>query len=130
VRLCWMALTDQTASDDDAPKIATAHVGSLLLSRRLLAMTFGSIALFLPLLRQELDLTFSLTATSTLLAVVPSTGVVIVIFAIHTSFVQVYFGSIFALPIQLLRVRAEGLATGFGNFFANMGAFTASRWGR
>ena len=65
-----------------------------------------------------------LTVTSTLLAVVPNTALVIVIFAIHASFVQVYFGPIFALPIQLLRVKAEGLATGFGNFFANVGAFT------
>ncbi len=65
-----------------------------------------------------------LTATSTLLAVVPSTALVIAVFVVHTSFVQVYFGPIFALPIQLLHVKAEGLATGFGNFWANVGAFT------
>jgi hypothetical protein len=33
---------------------------SLLLSHWLFAMTFGSISLFLPLLRTDLDLTFSL----------------------------------------------------------------------
>ncbi len=65
-----------------------------------------------------------LTVTSTLLVVVQSTALVIVVFAVHASFVQVYFGPIFALPIQLLHVKAEGLATGFGNFFANVGAFT------
>ena len=65
-----------------------------------------------------------LTVTSTLLAVVPNTALVIVVFAVHASFMQVYFGPIFALPIELLGVKAEGLATGFGNFFANLGAFT------
>jgi DHA1 family inner membrane transport protein len=64
-----------------------------------------------------------LTVTSTLLAVVPNTALMIIIFSIHASFVQVYFGPIFALPIQLLRVKAEELATCFGNFFANVGAF-------
>jgi ACS family D-galactonate transporter-like MFS transporter len=64
-----------------------------------------------------------LTVTSTLLAVVPNTALMIIIFSIHASFVQVYFGPIFALPIQLLRVKAEELATCFGNFFANVGVF-------
>jgi ACS family D-galactonate transporter-like MFS transporter len=70
-----------------------------------------------------------LAVTSTLLSVVPSTTLVIVVVAVHASFVQVYFGPIFALPIQLLRVKVEGLATGFGNFFVNVGR-SRSRWGR
>ncbi len=65
-----------------------------------------------------------LTVTSTLLAVAPTTALVVAIYLVHASFMQVYFGPLFALPIELLRVRAEGLATGFGNFFANAGAFT------
>ena len=51
---------DQTVGGGDAERrITAARVSSLLLSRGLLAMTFGSIALFLPLLRTDLDLTFS-----------------------------------------------------------------------
>jgi MFS family permease len=55
-----MALIDQPDRDGELRRQLTmARVSSLLLSRGLLAMTFGSIALFLPLLRQDLDLTFS-----------------------------------------------------------------------
>jgi len=37
---------------------------------------------------------------------------------------QVGFGPMFALPIQLLGPATAGRSTGFGNFFANAGAFT------
>jgi len=40
--------------------ITSMRFSSLLLSHWLFAMTFGSISLFLPLLRTDLDLTFSL----------------------------------------------------------------------
>lgn len=38
-------------------------------------------------------------------------------------FVQLYFGPLFALPIQLLGARTAGVVSGFGNFCANVGAF-------
>ena len=47
------------ANGESGRRTTSMRVGSLLLSRGLLAMTFGSIALFLPLLRADLDLTFS-----------------------------------------------------------------------
>jgi len=39
-------------------------------------------------------------------------------------FVQLYFGPLFALPVEMLGPRTAGLASGFGNFFANIGGFT------
>ena len=44
--------------------------------------------------------------------------------AIQGIFVQVYFGPLFAIPVKILSRRTAGAATGFGNFFANLGGFT------
>jgi MFS transporter, ACS family, D-galactonate transporter len=46
---------------------------------------------------------------------------VIALVALISFFVQVYFGPLFALPIEALRLKEAGFATGFGNFFANLG---------
>jgi MFS family permease len=52
-------MTQTEADEEPGRRITSMRVGSLLFSRGLLTMTFGSIALFLPLLRTDLDLTFS-----------------------------------------------------------------------
>jgi sugar phosphate permease len=44
--------------------------------------------------------------------------------AVNGIFVQLYFGPLFAIPLELSSVRSAGLASGFGNFFANLGSFT------
>jgi sugar phosphate permease len=65
----------------------------------------------------------TLCATSLTIATVDITAVVIVALLINALFVQSYFGPIFVLPLEFFGHRSEGLATGFGNFFANLGAF-------
>jgi predicted MFS family arabinose efflux permease len=50
---------------------------------------------------------------------------VIALVAVISFFVQVYFGPLFALPVEALRLKEAGFATGFGNFFANLGGVAA-----
>jgi len=46
-----------------APSVVAVRMGSLLLSRGLLATYFGAVGLFLPLIREDLGLTFSQAGT-------------------------------------------------------------------
>jgi sugar phosphate permease len=43
---------------------------------------------------------------------------------VNSFFVQLYFGPLFAVPIDMLGTKTAGLSSGFGNFFANVGGFT------
>jgi DHA1 family inner membrane transport protein len=43
---------------------------------------------------------------------------------INATFSQLYFGPLFAIPIELFGQRNAGFIAGFGNGFANLGAFT------
>jgi predicted MFS family arabinose efflux permease len=43
---------------------------------------------------------------------------------INAAFVQFYFGPTFALPVERYGVRMIGTLSGFGNLFANLGAFS------
>ena len=45
--------------------------------------------------------------------------------ALISLFMQLYFGPLFAIPIQRLRLHDAGFATGFGNLFANVGGMIA-----
>lgn len=65
-----------------------------------------------------------LCATLLLLARVDAIGWLVLIVALNGFFVQFYFGPLFAVPIQALGPRTAGMASGFGNFFANLGGFT------
>jgi predicted MFS family arabinose efflux permease len=67
-----------------------------------------------------------LAVTTTLLAWAASLPMLVAIIAVNGFFVQLYFGPLFSLPIELLGVRNAGLTSGFGNFFANVGGFTVA----
>ncbi len=43
---------------------------------------------------------------------------------INATFSQLYFGPLFAIPLEMFGMRNAGFTTGFGNAFANLGAFT------
>jgi sugar phosphate permease len=43
---------------------------------------------------------------------------------INALFIQLYFGPLFALPVERYGPRMMGTLSGFGNFFANLGGFT------
>lgn len=60
----------------------------------------------------------------TLLAAVNNLAVVIILIFVTALFQQFYFGPLFSAPVEILRLRNAGVATGFGNTFANVGALT------
>jgi len=45
---------------------------------------------------------------------------------INAIFLQMYFGPLFSIPVEILGVPKAGISTGFSNFFANIGGFSAA----
>jgi sugar phosphate permease len=76
-----------------------------------------------PLLVIAVSLTM-LAITTVLLVHVHTLALLLVVFVVNGIFVQFYFGPLFAVSIQMLGSRRAGLATGCGNFFANLGGVT------
>lgn len=50
--------------------------------------------------------------------------ILIALVCINGVFVQMYFGPLFAVPIEILGTRTAGMSGGFSNFFANIGSFS------
>lgn len=48
----------------------------------------------------------------------------VVLISINAVFVQMYFGPLFAIPIETLGTRTAGISRGFSNLFANIGSFS------
>jgi nitrate/nitrite transporter NarK len=65
-----------------------------------------------------------LAVTIVLLVHVHELALLVLVIAINAIFVQLYFGPLFSLGVEMLGVERAGLASGFGNFFANLGGFT------
>jgi predicted MFS family arabinose efflux permease len=61
--------------------------------------------------------------TAALMPVGPG-GLLIALILLNAIFVQFYFGPTFALPVERYGDRMMGTVSGFGNFFANLGAFS------
>ncbi|WP_433833538.1 MFS transporter [Actinoplanes sp. CA-015351] len=71
-----------------------------------------------------IGVSLSVLATGlTLLTYVPSMIGVLAVVALISVFVQIYFGPLFAVPVDVLGVERAGLISGFGNFCANLGSF-------
>jgi sugar phosphate permease len=64
--------------------------------------------------------------TAMLLVSVHNIALLILVIVINAIFLQMYFGPLFSIPVEILGVRKAGIATGFSNFFANIGAFSAT----
>jgi sugar phosphate permease len=45
---------------------------------------------------------------------------------INAIFLQMYFGPLFSIPVEILGVPKAGISTGFSNLFANVGGFSAA----
>jgi nitrate/nitrite transporter NarK len=60
----------------------------------------------------------------TLLTYVPNMLTVLAVVALVSVFLQIYFGPLFALPVDVLGASRSGLISGFGNFCANLGSFS------
>jgi len=43
---------------------------------------------------------------------------------INAIFLQMYFGPLFSVPVEILGEQKAGISIGFGNFFANIGGFS------
>jgi sugar phosphate permease len=67
-----------------------------------------------------------LAGTNALLAAVESIPLLLLVVAVHSVFLQFYFGPLFVVPMEALGPRYAGTATGFGNLFANIGGLSAA----
>ncbi len=65
-----------------------------------------------------------LALTTILLVRVENLVLLLLVCALNGIFVQLYFGPLFNVPIEMLGPEFAGLASGFGNFFANLGGLT------
>ena len=59
-----------------------------------------------------------------LLGIVQSVPLVIAVTAFISIFLQLYFGPLFAIPVQIFGPRTAGLVSGFSNLCANLGALS------
>ncbi|MBM3947417.1 MAG: MFS transporter [SAR202 cluster bacterium] len=58
------------------------------------------------------------------LATLDNLAVLIGFIFVTALFQQFYFGPLFSVPVEILKLKNAGVATGFGNTFANVGALT------
>jgi nitrate/nitrite transporter NarK len=62
--------------------------------------------------------------TTGLLIIANSMILLVASIFINAVFLQMYFGPLFSIPVEILGVRKAGISTGFSNFFANIGGFS------
>jgi sugar phosphate permease len=67
-----------------------------------------------------------LAATAALIVLINNLVFLLAVIAINAIFLQMYFGPLFSMPVEILGVRKAGISTGFSNLFANLGGFTAT----
>lgn len=65
-----------------------------------------------------------LAVTTMLLVMVDNMALLISLIFINAIFIQLYFGPLFAMPVERFGIKMAGTLSGFGNFFANLGGFT------
>jgi len=65
-----------------------------------------------------------LAVTTALIVRVEDTALVILLVIVNSIFVQLYFGPLFAIPVDIFGKEMTGTLTGFGNFIGNIGSFT------
>jgi len=67
-----------------------------------------------------------LGATTGLLITANNIILVVALIFINAIFLQMYFGPLFSIPVEILGVPKAGISTGFSNFFANIGGLTVT----
>lgn len=65
-----------------------------------------------------------LAITLTLISVLDAGLPLIATVAVNAIFIQIYFGPLFAIPLQYIGSGSGGMISGFGNLCANLGGFT------
>jgi sugar phosphate permease len=63
--------------------------------------------------------------TTGLLITVNNMILLVALIFINAIFLQMYFGPLFSIPVEILGVPKAGISTGFSNLFANIGGFSA-----
>jgi sugar phosphate permease len=64
--------------------------------------------------------------TTGLLVTAKNMMLLVTLIFINAIFLQMYFGPLFSIPVEILGVRKAGISTGFSNLFANIGGFSAA----
>jgi sugar phosphate permease len=67
-----------------------------------------------------------LGVTTGLLITANDIVLVVALIFINAIFLQMYFGPLFSIPVEILGVPKAGIATGFSNFFANIGGLSVT----
>jgi sugar phosphate permease len=62
--------------------------------------------------------------TTVFIVKVDDIALIITLNVINALFIQLYFGPLFAIPVEKFGSHLTGTLTGFGNFFANLGVFS------
>ena len=65
-----------------------------------------------------------LAITTALFVVIDNLPLLILVISVNAVFVQLYFGPLFSIPVDILGTRTTGTTTGFSNLFANLGGFS------
>ena len=65
-----------------------------------------------------------LAVTTALFVVIDNLLLLILVISVNAVFVQLYFGPLFSIPVDILGTRTTGTTTGFSNLFANLGGFS------
>jgi sugar phosphate permease len=65
-----------------------------------------------------------LAVTSLLIVLTKSPPLLIAVIALNALFLQLYFGPLFHVPVEVLGPRVAGMSAGFSNLWANVGALT------
>ncbi len=63
--------------------------------------------------------------TTGLLVTANNMILLVTLISINAVFVQMYFGPLFAVPVEILGSRTAGMSSGFSNLFANIGRLTS-----
>jgi MFS family permease len=106
------------------------QITGLIIALRSLLMAFSNLAGSYVSDRYKkpafiIGFSFAILAITTVLMVEVNNFMLLIgIIIINAFFIQLYFGPLFAAPVEILGSHMTGTATGFGNFFANLGAFT------
>lgn len=69
---------------------------------------------------------FMLALTSYVLGIVQTPALVIAVVLVNAVFLQLYFGPLFAVPLQFLGGQYAGVLSSLGNLMANVGALVAT----
>lgn len=68
----------------------------------------------------------ALAITTAFLISANNMALVVTLICLNALFLQMYFGPLFSVPVEVLGVGKAGVSAGFSNFFANLGGFSST----